>query len=66
MLSQEWATIRTVLHSPDGYITEGTQILTMRCLLICYSVGWLGMVWEFVIMVIECDQANDTKKTAIG
>ena len=27
---------------------------------------WLGMVWESVTMVIEHDQANDTKKMAVG
>ena len=36
MLSQESAAIWTILHLPDGYITEGTQRFTMRCLLLCY------------------------------
>ena len=36
MLSQEWAATRTILHLPNGYITEGTQRFTMRSLLMCY------------------------------
>ena len=53
-MCQEWATIRTILHLPDGYITEGTQ----RCLLMCYSVQWLRIVWESVITVIEHDKVQ--------